>query len=547
MVANTPEPGQISLFRPLPATPAVPVFAPAPMTIQHRRPAVPAYTGGNPTIRELPSTEIRSNRTENRVRSAVTHNVGFNIALANDGAGNINFGYTNGINHTGFSIGNHTFEFFVTNGGTPRRHLPNPTPGVSPTHIDLTAPMTPDEVRAAMEAAIRSAFPDKTSINVVENPANSGNMRINFEFTAPYVALDPPTSNLVAAPPPLPDPVPPGHGITVRNGNWQFQGLFTGEGTIGQFSGGRPAPPPSTGINFGMTNLLHLLPEGTPAQFRGFTYFCATCANEAFSIIFIDEEPPDYIPNTFNYNGIAVQTLFVRINIEETGTTMTGTQMANFIANALADEMTHLHTIEAVGSTLVISDKRNGNFPGSNQAPIGADTLPVYGHRNSERRGRIEPRVFTNFEVHRTKDIFEPDGIWIQKGPNLGQGLHVYIEAMTAAALGLADIRNNPTINVMKEYGFDIQPAIETLDEALSMATGQRTALGAIQNRLEFAAENVRVSEENLTIANSRIRDADMAVENMRLTQASILNQAALAMLAQANSTPNTVLQLLQS
>jgi flagellin len=69
--------------------------------------------------------------------------------------------------------------------------------------------------------------------------------------------------------------------------------------------------------------------------------------------------------------------------------------------------------------------------------------------------------------------------------------------------------------------------------------------LGAVQNRLEFTIENLDIASENLSAANSRIRDADMAREMMGLTQANVLQQAAISMLAQANQAPQSVLQLL--
>ncbi|MCL2610995.1 MAG: flagellin [Defluviitaleaceae bacterium] len=79
----------------------------------------------------------------------------------------------------------------------------------------------------------------------------------------------------------------------------------------------------------------------------------------------------------------------------------------------------------------------------------------------------------------------------------------------------------------------------------ISTIVGARSQLGAVQNRLEFTIDNLAIAAENLTEANSRIRDTDMAEEMMRLTQANILQQAATAMLAQANQAPQSILQLL--
>lgn len=84
------------------------------------------------------------------------------------------------------------------------------------------------------------------------------------------------------------------------------------------------------------------------------------------------------------------------------------------------------------------------------------------------------------------------------------------------------------------------------IDYALDKVSTQRSTLGAMQNRMEYAANNLATTEENLTAAESRIRDVDMAEEMVTYTKNSILNQAAMAMLAQANKEPEKILTLLQ-
>ncbi|TWG98639.1 flagellin [Nocardioides sp. J9] len=85
-----------------------------------------------------------------------------------------------------------------------------------------------------------------------------------------------------------------------------------------------------------------------------------------------------------------------------------------------------------------------------------------------------------------------------------------------------------------------------TLQAAINEVSAQRAELGAIQNRFEHTINNVNVAIENLSASESRIRDTDMAQEMMNLTRSQILSQAGTAMLAQANSAPNGVLQLLR-
>ena len=101
-------------------------------------------------------------------------------------------------------------------------------------------------------------------------------------------------------------------------------------------------------------------------------------------------------------------------------------------------------------------------------------------------------------------------------------------------------------------FGIDISSqaeadsAITTINNAIETVSAERSKLGATQNRLEHTINNLGTSSENLTAAESRIRDVDMAKEIMELSKNSILSQAAQAMLAQANQQPQAVLQLLQ-
>ncbi|MDR2931682.1 MAG: hypothetical protein LBV27_01110, partial [Oscillospiraceae bacterium] len=103
------------------------------------------------------------------------------------------------------------------------------------------------------------------------------------------------------------------------------------------------------------------------------------------------------------------------------------------------------------------------------------------------------------------------------------------------------------TINGMniktQEGGRD---AIDVIDKAIVQVAGQRAELGALQNRLEHTLNNLGVTKENLTAAESSIRDVDMAKEMMEFQKNNILVQASQAMLAQANSLPQGVLQLLR-
>ncbi|HWR07941.1 flagellin [Sporomusa sp.] len=123
-------------------------------------------------------------------------------------------------------------------------------------------------------------------------------------------------------------------------------------------------------------------------------------------------------------------------------------------------------------------------------------------------------------------------------GANTGQDITIDIGDMSAKGLGVQNI------DVNSQESAEI--AISTIDTATQMVSSQRSKLGAVQNRLEHTINNLTTSSENLTAAESRIRDVDMASEMANYTKLSTLNQAATAMLAQANQLPQQVLTLLQ-
>jgi flagellin len=130
-----------------------------------------------------------------------------------------------------------------------------------------------------------------------------------------------------------------------------------------------------------------------------------------------------------------------------------------------------------------------------------------------------------------------------QVGANMDQNKRIYIGTMTAAALGIENGQNG-TISISTPE--NANRAIGTLDNALKIVSKQRADLGAYQNRFEMAAKGVAVASENLQAAESRIRDTDMASEMVQYTKNQVLSQAGTAMLAQANTRTNSVLQLLQ-
>lgn len=117
------------------------------------------------------------------------------------------------------------------------------------------------------------------------------------------------------------------------------------------------------------------------------------------------------------------------------------------------------------------------------------------------------------------------------------QRVALSVEDQSSAGLGVNAVNVSTRSNA--------NTSIDLIDKAINSVSGTRADLGALQNRLEHTINNLTTSSENLTAAESRIRDTDMAKEMMNYTKSNILQQAAQAMLAQANVQPQSVLQLL--
>jgi flagellin len=125
-----------------------------------------------------------------------------------------------------------------------------------------------------------------------------------------------------------------------------------------------------------------------------------------------------------------------------------------------------------------------------------------------------------------------------QVGADANITISLTVTAMTASGLSVKSASLGTTTAA--------QSAITIYNDAINTVSSMRAKLGAIQNRLEHTIANLDTAAENLQASESRIRDVDMAKEMVSYTKSNILNQAATAMLAQANQAPQQVLQLLR-
>lgn len=166
--------------------------------------------------------------------------------------------------------------------------------------------------------------------------------------------------------------------------------------------------------------------------------------------------------------------------------------------------------------------------------------------------GDADGKIYFNVKGDAEVTITDGAGVGKASVPNNGKGLTFQI-----GANGVEDQRVTLNVNDMSSSAIGVanadvstqdsaNAAIDMVDAAVKTVSMQRAGLGALQNRLEYTVNNLTTTNENLTAAESQIRDTDMATEMINYTKNNILQQASQAMLAQANQQPQAILQLLQ-
>ena len=175
----------------------------------------------------------------------------------------------------------------------------------------------------------------------------------------------------------------------------------------------------------------------------------------------------------------------------------------------------------------------NGNYVGGlysdSQATqaVGADAIDGYITKNT-----ADVTADLSFSLHVGADSARTNKITTN------------IQSMSAAALGIDKLKST-SVGIVDETGDNATDAIDVIADALQKVSTQRSALGAVQNRLEHTIKNLDNIVENTTSAESQIRDTDMATEMVKYSNANILSQAGQSMLAQANQSNQGVLSIL--
>lgn len=147
-------------------------------------------------------------------------------------------------------------------------------------------------------------------------------------------------------------------------------------------------------------------------------------------------------------------------------------------------------------------------------------------------------RIASTTDYNGVKPLAASSAIQVQVGPTSSETLDIAAAKMDASSLSISAI----TVSSVSSAN----TAITAINKAIDKVSAHRANLGASQNRLEHTINNLKTTNENMTAAESRIRDTDMAKEMAAFTKNNILNQAAQSMLSQANQQPQGVLSLLR-
>ena len=226
--------------------------------------------------------------------------------------------------------------------------------------------------------------------------------------------------------------------------------------------------------------------------------------------------------------SIAFDTAISKVFTNITGTTTVDEDATYNVRIASASGSTY--TIEWTSATGVTGSAQISSAGGT--VTVG-DAILTIGTLTSDNIG--DEATFT---IRQAVTDLTDKSLNYHIGANSSQTMRVSIEDMSSKALHVNGIKVTTASAA--------EAAISAINKAIEDVSAQRAKLGAFQNRLEHTINNLGTASENLTAAESRIRDVDMSKEMMEFTKNSILQQASQAMLAQANQLPQGVLQLLK-
>jgi flagellin len=263
----------------------------------------------------------------------------------------------------------------------------------------------------------------------------------------------------------------------------------------------------------------------------------ATTKTLTGTVTFNDAPEGSYVVEVGQFQGAATSALDVRINhFNETG--LASSPIVDFAAGAAifgSFTPTATGNLASTGSITFATLNIQGN-----KGIVFKWNTSVYSINSFDGAALPLEEVVDSGVVRAEERWYKDTSLVFQIGANEGHNIVSGLDDMRAAALGLT----TESLKVTDQNS--AERTIMVVDAAIHKVSTARAALGAVQNRLEHTIANLGVAAENLTAAESRIRDADMAKEMMQFTKQQILLQSSMSMLAQANAQPQQVLQLMR-
>jgi len=244
----------------------------------------------------------------------------------------------------------------------------------------------------------------------------------------------------------------------------------------------------------------------------------------------------------FNNKNLLQGTLGVGIDTTNSTTNLKNNPNVVIDVSGAKSNETYTFSVDTTKNLVTLTDSG-----GNAQTIAVTNVTKVIGTLDFNSLGiRMYFSQATNLSSEDTKTIVTNSNpqVIIQIGANKNQSLAISLNDMRATALGTATVKVSDIDVTSTSQSYDER--LDAIDMAITQVSAERSKLGAWQNRLEHTINNLNTASENLTAAESRIRDVDMAKEMMEYTKNNILTQAATAMLAQANQLPQAVLQLLR-
>ncbi len=261
---------------------------------------------------------------------------------------------------------------------------------------------------------------------------------------------------------------------------------------------------------------------------------------------------------TTSRNAIAGEVEFTMVELSEgASVTVDGEELTFAAGGTVAESAAELKTLIDGNATLsakydvAVADTKVTLTQKVGQESATAPTLSYETAAGSGFNATMQIGANTGQSMNITMGDMRADALDVSSADGAAQFVEVDGKQYEVAWTSAKTV-NSGTENIETEFALDVSSsdnattAVEVINNAINSVSGERSKLGAFQNRLEHTIKNLDTSAENLQASESRIRDVDMAKEMMTFTKNNILQQAAQSMLAQANQAPQGVLQLLR-